>query len=100
MPELNELWDWLAYVRESDAYWIALPSFVGLLLACFTDWMERRLAGDRSTEVEGESDSESWTQFPSSLDACAGGPSAIQLASEPAVPISSVRRNGTPHPRY
>jgi hypothetical protein len=45
MPQFNELWDWLAYVRESNAYLIALPSFVALFLACIADWVERYLIG-------------------------------------------------------
>jgi hypothetical protein len=44
MPELNDLWDWLAYVRETNAYLIVLPSFVGVVLACIADWMETHIA--------------------------------------------------------
>ena len=43
MPELNDLWDWLAYVRETNAFLIALPSFVGFVLACVADWIEAYL---------------------------------------------------------
>jgi hypothetical protein len=50
MPELNDLWDWIAYVRESNAYLIALPSFVALFLACFTDWVERRQTSNGTIE--------------------------------------------------
>jgi hypothetical protein len=47
MPDLNELWDWLAYVRDSNAFLIALPSFVALFLACIADWAERYLDPSR-----------------------------------------------------
>lgn len=45
MPDLYDLRDWLIYVRESNAFLIALPSFVGMFLACFADWAERYLNG-------------------------------------------------------
>jgi len=45
MPELNDLWDWLAYVRETNAFLIALPSFVGFILACTADWLENYFSG-------------------------------------------------------
>jgi hypothetical protein len=43
MPELNDLWDWIAYVRETNAFLIALPSFVGFVLACIADRVEAYL---------------------------------------------------------
>ena len=43
MLKLNDLWDWLAYVRETNAFLIALPSFVGFVLACIADWVEAYL---------------------------------------------------------
>ena len=43
MLELNDLWGWLAYVRETNAFLIALPSFVGFVLACIADWVEAYL---------------------------------------------------------
>lgn len=56
MPELNDLWDWLAYVRQSNAYLIALPSFVAFFLACFTGWVERRQSrGDTLASAESQS---------------------------------------------
>lgn len=97
MPDLNELWDWLAYVCESDAYWIALPSLVGLFLACFTGWMELRLAGGRPTAVENEPSGATWAQLPSSSSSARV---PIEVVSGTAVPISSVQRNSTPQRRY
>ena len=47
MPDFNDLRDWLIYVKESNAFLIALPSFVGLFLACIADWAERYLSGSR-----------------------------------------------------
>jgi hypothetical protein len=51
MPELNDLWDWLAYVRETNAYLIVLPSFVGVVLACIADWMETNIANFGETDA-------------------------------------------------
>ena len=55
MQEFNDMWDWLAYVRETNTYLIALPSFVALFLACIADWVERYLTrsiGQASPEQE------------------------------------------------
>ena len=40
MPDINDLLDWLANVRETNAFLILLPSLVGVVLACIADWME------------------------------------------------------------
>jgi hypothetical protein len=52
MLDLNELWDWLTYVKESYAFLIALPSFVALFLACIADWAERHLAHQEAPSLE------------------------------------------------
>lgn len=60
MTEFNDLWDWLAYVKDSNAYLIALPSFVALFLVCFTNWVERHLPSIPEQPAEGQTPAPLW----------------------------------------
>ena len=56
MSHFHDLWHWMAALKTSLPFAIALPILVATVFASIVDWLERYLAADQQTASQHQAD--------------------------------------------